>query len=202
MLIKMTRNRNIGIAGVTLIELIVTMFIAGIAVSGLVSAYVEGILTWRRASEKMVLYNEGTAVMSQIERFVSRSSHITTYTNVGVPSKKMDLVLPVKVGKTLFYRTAQFYYFTFDRSLRWNNMTGYYDAFNEKLLPMSNFRYRSGETPYLQIQEASFTPLDPEGSGAPAVDDCITVQIKFILNDARGDTITLSSVVTKRNTPE
>ncbi len=190
------------IAGVTLVELLATMLIGGIAISGLAVAYGDGLKTWRRASEKMVLYSEGSAALSLIERFVKRSSYITTYTNTGVPSRKMDLTLPVKVSNVIFYRTAQFYYFTFDNSLRWNNLTGEFNAFNQKLLPMSNFRYRSGETPYLTILEASFTPVDTLAQTSPSTEGCTSVRIILKLADARGDSLTMSSVVSRRNSPD
>jgi hypothetical protein len=201
MLTRMKRKYVAAIAGVTLIELVVTMFIAGIALSGLVVAYTDGLLTWRRASDKMVIYSEGAAVLSLITRLTQRSGGINTYTSVGVPSHRMDLSIPVRVGRTVFYRSAQFYYYSYDCSLRWNNMTGSFNAFNQKLLPMTNIRPPNGESPYLEIQEASFTPYVPPTVNNPST-DCFAVEIKLVLNDARGDTITLSSIVSKRNPPD
>ncbi len=202
MLTGKSRKYLSAVAGVTLVELLATMLIGGIAISGLAVAYGDGLKAWRRASEKMVLYSEGSAALSLMERFVKRASYITTYTNTGVPSRKMDLTLPVKVSNVIFYRAAQFYYFSFDNSLRWNNLTGEFNAFNQKLLPMSNFRYRSGETPYLNIREASFTPVDTLARNSPTSEGCTSVRIILKLTDARGDSLTLSSVVSRRNSPE
>jgi type II secretory pathway pseudopilin PulG len=199
---KIIRKYNTVTAGVTLIELVVTMLIAGIAISGLVAAYSSGLEDWRRESDKMVLYSEGEAALSLMTRFAQRAGDITTYTNVGMPSNRMDLSIPVLVGKTVFYRGAQFYYYHFDKSLRWNNMTGNFDGFNQRLLPLSNYQTRPGEKPYLEIQEASFTPIVPPGETDFSYDDCTSVQMKLVLNDARGDTITLTSVVSRINQPD
>ncbi len=199
MLTRIGRKYSLSIAGVTLIEVVVAIFIAGIALSGMVMAYTDGLRTWRRASDKMAVYTEGAAVLSLITRFAQRSGSINTYTGVGVPSPRMALSIPVRAGRSVFYRGAEFYYYSFDRSLRWNNMTGSFNAFNQKLLPMMNIGNNPGETPYLEIQEATFTPYVPPGVYDLSSANCSAVKIKLVLSDASGDTITLSSIASKRN---
>jgi len=97
---------------------------------------------------------------------------------------------------------AHFYYLTYDKSLRWNNLTGAIGYFNRKLLPMSNFRYENDETPYLEVQEASFTPIDPLRPMNPTTEGYRVVKISLLLNDSRGDTMAVSSVVTRVNRPQ
>jgi hypothetical protein len=202
MLIKIAQSRFASRAGATLVEMAATLFIAGIAMSGMVVAYTDGLQHWRKSSEKMVLYSEGATVLSLIERFVRQSDYITTYSAYRVPSHKMDLKVLVYDGNQIVERDAQFYYSSFDNTLRWNNMTGDDGAFNEKLLPQYTFRLERDEKPYLEVQNVTFTPLDTIASTSPSTDGCVLVKIDLLLNDARGDTLALSSMIARRNKAE
>jgi Tfp pilus assembly protein PilE len=189
------------IAGVSLVEVMVTIFIAGIAMSGLVIAYTDGIRAWKSAAEKMALYNEGTSALSLMERFVRDATYVSTGTTNGVPSNYMDLKVLVRRGNTDIERGAKFYFYTADATVRWNNLTGTQGIYNIRLLPLSNFRYRPGETPYLEVQRAEFTPMDPIRPDNPTTSGYGLIKIDLLLNDSRGDTLNLTSLVSKRNSP-
>jgi hypothetical protein len=195
-MIKLAKYHK-NIIGLSLVELLVTMFIASIAISGMVVAYADCIRQWRRSAEKMVLYNEGSAALSLMARQVRKSLFVTTRTTWGVPGRQM--ILKVYIPRIDDTRGCEFYYFPFDNSLRWNDLTGDQGIFNERLLPLSNFRYRPGETPYLQVQNATFTPIDVERPTNPSTDGFGMIKIDITLSSARGDTITMSEVVAKRN---
>jgi hypothetical protein len=199
MLTKNVRNHFSAIAGVSLVELMVTMLIGGIAISGMVVAYCDGLQLWGRSSEKMVLYSEGTSVLSLIERFVRQSSYINTYTPNHQPSPRMDLRVLVFDGNVIDEKIAQFYYSSSDNTLRWNNITGENGVFGDRLLPQFIFRLAAGEDPYLQIQKATFTPVDSIPSISPSLDGYASIRVDLVLKDARGDTLALTSLVSRRN---
>ena len=198
-MMKISSIKLKSIAGVTLIEVLVTMFIAGIAMSGMVVAYTDGLSYMRQATEKMALYNEGTSTLSMIERFIRTATYVSTGTTLGRPGHRLNTKVLVKNGNDYVEREAQFYYFPFDGSLRWNNLTGREGAFNEKLLPASNFRYRPGETPYLQVQSIDFTPIDVDRPDNSSTEGYSMIKVDLVLNDSRGDTLTLTSIMSKRN---
>jgi len=199
MLTKNSRNRFSSRAGVSLVEVMATILIGGIAISGMVVAYCDGLGYWTRASEKMVLYNEGTSVLSLIERFVRQASYINTYTPNRQPSPRMDLRVLVFDGNAIDEKIAQFYYNSSDNTLRWNNITGENGVFGERLLPQFNFRLDAVENPYLEIQKATFTPVDSIPSITPTMDGFASVKIDLMLKDARGDSLSLTSIVSRRN---
>ena len=187
------------IAGVTLVELLVTMIIAGIAMSGMVIAYTDGLTILRRATDKMVLFNEGTAALSVIERRVRASSLMETYTSIGIPSQRLRILDSIKHGNNFTDREVQFYYYPPDNSVRWNDNTGNVGIFNQQLLPLSNFSYPQGGRPYLRVEEVSFTPIDSIRPNNMGTQGFAMVKVNLVLSDSRGDTVSLSSIMSKRN---
>jgi hypothetical protein len=199
MLTKIARNRFFTIAGSTLVELMATILVGGIAMSGMAVAYSDALTQWRTASEKMVIFSEGTSTLSLIERFVRQASYINTYTPNRQPSPRMDLRVLVFDGNVIEERVAEFYYTASDNSLRWNNITGDNGVFGDRLLPLFSYHVDVGQPPYLEIQKATFTPVDSIPSFSPTNDGFTSVRIDLVLNDASGDTLSLSSVVSRRN---
>ncbi len=95
--------------------------------------------------------------------------------------------------------SAAFYFVRGDGSLRWNDHTEGRIRFNQKLLPAVRYRRGRNETPYLAVIDATFTPLDDIGFQSPTLLGYSLVRIELILEDSRGDTLHLSSVISKRN---
>jgi Tfp pilus assembly protein PilE len=195
------RNRLADTAGTNLVELMATILIASIAVSGMVMAYADGIEKWNRTSDKMVLYNEGTSSLALIERFVRRAEYVNTAGQYMQPSTYLTVMVPIFNGSVMTSREADFYYVIHEKSLRWNDLTGNSGIFNQQLVPISSFYYDRGEKPYLEVQNVTFTPIDPDIPNNSSSDGFNMIKIELVMNDARGDTLTLSSVVTKRNKP-
>jgi hypothetical protein len=111
----------------------------------------------------------------------------------------MDLRVLVFDGNVIDEKIAQFYYSSSDNTLRWNNITGENGVFGDRLLPQFIFRLAAGEDPYLQIQKATFTPVDSIPSISPSLDGYASIRVDLVLKDARGDTLALTSLVSRRN---
>lgn len=169
------------------------MAISAIVFTGVLIAYSEGVGQWLDTSEEFTLYNEGTAALSLMGRFIRQASFISIRGYSGVASARLDLNYPEDIGSATFYFVRQ------DGSLRWNDQTEGRNSFNMRLLPAVVFRQGRNETPYLTVVDATFTPLDDIGFQSPTLIGYSLVRIELILADSRGDTLYLSSVVSKRN---
>jgi hypothetical protein len=195
------RNRFADSTGTNLVELMATVLIASIAVSGMVIAYADGVKQWNKTSDKMVLYNEGTSSLALMERFIRRAEVVTTNGQYMQPANYLTVQVPIFNGVEMTPREADFYYMINDKTLRWNDLTGNAGIFNQKLVPISSFNYRQGEKPYMEVQSATFTPIDVDMPNDASTGGYNMIKIELVMNDSRGDTLTLSSIVTKRNKP-
>jgi type II secretory pathway pseudopilin PulG len=180
-------------SGMTLVEVAFVMAISAIVFTGVLIAYTEGVGHWQDTSEEFTLYNEGTAALSLMGRFIRQASFISIKSYSGVASARLELDYPEDIGSATFYFVRE------DGSLRWNDQTEGRNRFNQKLLPAVRYRQGLNETPYLIVRDASFTPLDDIGFQSPTLLGYSLVRIELILEDSRGDTLYLSSVVSKRN---
>lgn len=179
--------------GVTLVEVAAVMAISAIVFTGVLIAYSEGIGFWQDTSEEFALYSEGTAVLSLMGRFIRQASFIRIMGYSGVASARLELDYPEDIG------SATFYFMREDGSIRWNDQTEGRNRFNMRLLPAVRYRRGRNETPCLTVIDATFTPLDDIGFQSPTLIGYSLVRIELILEDSRGDTLYLSSVVSKRN---
>jgi hypothetical protein len=190
------KKRDSRLCGVSLVELLITMLISSIAISGMTLAYIDGLKYWRRSSEKMILFTEGSAALKTIEIAVSQATHLYFHTNWKVPSNQMNVTVTTNGDDSKYY---EFYYQAFDNTIRYNDLTGYIGKYNIRLLPMYKYRYRQGERPYLNIESITFTPFDPLTPLNPTTDGYTTVKIELMLTDPQADTLILTSVVSKGN---
>jgi type II secretory pathway pseudopilin PulG len=179
--------------GITLVEVVAVMAISAIVFTGVLIAYTEGVGQWLDTSEEFTLHNEGTAALSLMGRFIRQASFISIRGYSGVASARLDLDYPGDIG------SATFYFMREDGSIRWNDQTEGRNRFNMRLLPAVRFRQGRNETLYLTVKDARFTPLDDIGFQSPTLIGYSLVRIELILEDSRGDTLYLSSVVSKRN---
>ncbi len=179
--------------GVTLVEMAAVMAISAIVFTGVLVAYSDGVRQWLDTSEEFTLYNEGTAALSLMGRFIRQASFISIRGYSGVASARLGLDYPEDIGSATFYFVRE------DGSIRWNDQTEGRNRFNMRLLPAVVFRQGRNEMPYLTVIDATFTPLDDIGFQSPTLIGYSLVRIELILEDSRGDTLYLSSVVSKRN---
>jgi len=199
---KICRRQPGLIAGAPLIQMAFTVFIAGIAITGMVVAYSGGMEMWKKSTEQMVLYNEGSSALALIDRFVRRAGFLTVKSYAGHPNSMLELEVPVRTPRNeLDYRLVQFYFLGFDKTLRWNDLTGPQGVFNQKLLPMVTYRQQNQEEPYLTVRYVKFTPIDPIRPNDPTTNGYTLVKIDLVLDALRGDSLHLSSVACRRNIP-
>jgi len=193
------RKSTGSIAGLSLVELLVTMLISSIAMTGMVVAYIDALNYWQRASAKMVLFTEGTAAMKIIEDKIRGANKFSFLNSWNVPSNQVDATVTTNGENS---KHVKFYWKTDDNTLRWNNLIGDIGQFNIRLLPMYNYIYRPGEKRYLNIESVSFTPVDPERPDHPSTLGYGVVKIELALSDAFEDTVFLKSVVFANNKSE
>lgn len=178
----------------TLVEVAAVMAISAVVFTGVLIAYSGGIGHWQDTSEELTLYNEGTLALSLMGRFIRNADFIKIKSYSGVASAKLELGYPQEDTWS-----AVFYFVREDGSLRWNDQTEGRNKFNMKLLPAVKYRQDDDQDPYLTVIDAKFTPLDDIGFQSPTLIGYSLVKIELILGDSRGDTLYLSSVVSKRN---
>ncbi len=180
-------------SGMTLVEIVTVMAISSIVFTGVIVAYSSGIGHWQDTSEEMVLYNEGTMALSLMGRFIRNANFIRIRPFSGLPEARMDLDYPEDIG------SAAFYFVRGDGSFRWNNQVQGNNKFNLTLLPAVEYRQQRNETPYLTVNRVRFIPLDDLGVQSPTLTGYSLIRIELTLEDSRGNTVQLSSVVSKRN---
>jgi len=181
-------------SGMTMVEMGVVLVIAAIVMTGMLSAYTDGIRYWRSASEKSMLYNEGSTALIKISKWIRGSSFIRIKSMSGLPNARLELRYPSSTS------SAEFYFVESDKSLKWNDQTEGRNQFNKTLLP--EVRFRTGgydDEPYLYVKQLRFLPLDDIGQGSPQLVGYSLVKIEMVLEDQKGDTLYLSSVASKRN---
>lgn len=180
-------------SGVTLVEISTVIAISAIVFTGVLIAYTDGIRRWQDTSEEFDLYNEGTLALKVMGRFIRQANFIKIKSSSGLPFSRLELDYPENIGSAVFYFQAR------DGSLRWNDQTEGRNKFNLRLLPAMKYRQNRGETPYLTVKSARFTPLDDIGYQSPTLTGYSLIKIELILADPQEDTLYLSSVVSKRN---
>lgn len=194
-MIKRFGRRKEGSSGMTVLEVAVVMAISAIVMTGLLVAYAEGVHEWGAMSDMIELHDEGRLALSLMGRFVRNCNVMKVKSFSGLPTASMELDYPDEVGGG----SARFYFVHQDGSLRWNDQTEGNNRFNMRLLPA--VRYLNDPEPYLRVRRAQFIPLDERDVGfySPTLKGYDHVRIELVLEDDKGDTLFLSSVVSKRN---
>ncbi len=180
-------------SGITLIEVATVIAISALVFTGMLIAFTEGVVHWGDTSEEFTHYNEGTAALALMGRFIRNASFITIKSYSGVASARLELDYPEDVGSAAFYFVKE------SGRLNWNDQTEGRNKFNLRLLPAVKYRQARGEKPYLTVKSARFTPLDDLGFGSPTMMGYSLIKIELVLEDPENDTLYLSSVVSKRN---
>jgi type II secretory pathway component PulJ len=190
---RVIQKMQISKAGITLVEVAAVIAISAIVFTGVIIAYSEGVGHWQDTSEEFTLYNEGTAALSLMGRFIRQASFVRIRSYSGVADSRLELDYPEDIGSATFYFVKE------DGSIRWNDQTEGRNRFNLRLLPAVNYRQGRDDMPYLNVIDATFTPLDDIGIGSPTLLGYSLVRIDITLESSREDTLQLSSVVSKRN---
>jgi hypothetical protein len=177
-----------------MVEMGVVLTISAIVLTGMLVAYTDGIRYWRSTSDKMTLYNEGTMALALMSKWIRNSNFVKIKSFSGLPNAKIELKYPHPSW------SAEFYFVDQAGELKWNDQTQDRNKFNMKLLPAVSYRgTRPGDDPYLSVKDARFTSLDDIGWGSPQLVGYSLIKIELVLESAEGDTLYLSSVVSKRN---
>lgn len=188
--------------GVTLIELMAVVLISGIAITGLVIAYTDGISYWRSAQSQSILYSEGSQVLLLLEKYVRQATFMETGYYSGHENAFMNLkILHRSSLRKLQEKVVQFYFNPPDNSIRMNDFTNDQARFHQRILPIMSAGHRRDERPYLSVKSVSFRTVDPQRPDNPTQDGYGLVRIDLVLEGALGDTLALSSIVAKRNAP-
>jgi prepilin-type N-terminal cleavage/methylation domain-containing protein len=182
-------------SGLTIIEMAVVMTIAAIVMTGLLIAYADGVREWRFTTDRMVLHDEGRTALSLMGRFIRQASFIKIKSYSGLSNASVELKYPEEIGGG----SAKFYFIKDAGVLKWNDQTEGRNKFNMRLLPAVTFRGEPGDPLYMNVKRARFTPLDDVGFSSPTLQGYSLIKIELILEDAREDTLYLSSVISKRN---
>lgn len=180
-------------SGMTLVEVATVIAISALLFTGVLFAFSEGVGHWGDTSEEFTHYNEGTAALALMGRFIRNASFISIKSYSGVAFAKLELDYPEDIGSATFYFVKE------SGSLKWNDQTEGRNKFNLKLLPAVKYRQERGEKPYLKVKRARFTSLDDLGFGSPTLIGYSLIKIELVLEDPDNDTLYLSSVVSKRN---
>lgn len=182
-------------SGLTIIEVVVVMAISAIAFTGMVYTYTEGVRYTRQNSSKMVLYNEGSAVLRDISRSIRLCGRARIRSFGGTRDSRLDLAnVPDHGGGGIDY-----WFDNLGGTLKYNDTRDGISILNMTFLPMLDFNVRPGEEPYLTVRNLKFTDLDYIGAPAPFTRGFSLIRIELVLEDALGDTLYLSTVSSKRN---
>ena len=188
------RKKTASQVGLTMVELAVAMTIAGIVMTGMFIAYTDGIQQWRSTSDKMALYNEGSAALEKMCRWIRISNFVKIKPMSGRPNSKLEL------GYNDPSWGAAFYFIEQNNEVKWNDQTEGRNKFNMNLLPALRIRQEDpNAAPYLSVKSLTFTSLDDIGQGSPQLIGYSLIKIELILENPEGDTLYLSSVASKRN---
>jgi prepilin-type N-terminal cleavage/methylation domain-containing protein len=193
---KIMRIKKSGNSGFTLAEVLVAMAISAIVFTGMLVAYTEGIGYTREDSSLMNLYAEGSAAMSKMGRYIREAGRIRVSPYGGASNARIRLEYPREGFRG---GDIEFIYSQSTHKIRWNYSRGGANQLNMILLPMLNTHTGPNEVPYLRVRDCRFTPLDHIGTPSPYLEGYFMIKIEMVLEDARGDTLYLSSVHTKRN---
>jgi len=188
-------------SGLNLVEVMVTVLIMGIAVTGMVVAYTDGIDAWKRSTQKMALYNEGSLALRTIHEEIMGSIFVETNSGWQIPGDELRLKPLAKILGQEMEGDELFYYNSLDKSLRRNRLIGGYGIFGEKVLPMSNYQRGQGEKQYLSVERVTFTPIDPLRPLNPTNEGYNLVKVELVLSAPRGDSLKLTGVYVKYNEP-
>lgn len=181
-------------AGFTLVEMAVVLIISSIVIVGMLTAYTDGIRYWKSSTEKIVLYNEGSLALAKMAIWIRNANFIRIRPFSGLPDAKLDL----RYNNPAW--GAEFFFVEGAGELRWNDQTEGRNIFNRRLLPIVRFRGRGpNEKSYLTVKDAWFTALDDIGTPSPMLLGYSLIKIELVLENQDGDTLYLSSVVSKRN---
>jgi len=193
-MLRYFRNRIKKADGVSLIEMLVAVVISGIAMTGLLVAYTDGVRYVRDSSDQMVMNNEGMAAMSIISRYIRVCNKAMIKSYGGNRRAKLELRFSAEIGGR-----AEFFFVDSVHDLRWNDSTQDRNKFNLVLLPMMDYRRSYGEDPYIRVKHCEFSPLDFIGTPSPLTQGYGLIKVELVLENTRGDTLYLSTVTAKRN---
>lgn len=189
-----------GCAGFTLIEAMLTVLIGGIAISGLVAAYVSGINYWRSTAEVAALENEGNIIVNFIQDKVHTSSGMWVSSVGGIPGAMLDIDYNRRNGQNPWEgKKIQFYYVDQDHSLRMNDLSGTNGIFNLQILPMTPVRHAVDEKPYLSVANCEFVIKDPIAPLNPSEEGYKMIEVNLSLENSRGDTLTFKRAFSSSN---
>jgi len=197
---SMKSNRRI--AGVNLVELVVTAFIASIFTVALVSVYANGLKYYKESVTLNMMYSDGIALFHQIGKYF-RSADIITLLVPDYENDRITLHIPSKQGNSLSGGDITLYFDNRSRTLRMDDGRADHMEYNIRLLPpvFTTGRRRTQVHAY-NVKSVVFEQahdLIPN----PTLDNYKLVRMRIVLEDPNeGDTLALQFSAVNRNIPQ
>jgi hypothetical protein len=197
---SITSNRRI--AGVTMVELVVTAFIASIFTVALVSVYVNGLKYYKQSVTLNMMYSDGIALFHQIGRFF-RGADVITLMQPDYENDRITLHIPSQQGNSLTGGDITLYYDSRSQTLRMDDGRADHMEYNVRLLPpVYTAGRRRTQTHAYTVKSVVFEQahdLIPN----PTLDNYKLVRMRVVLQDPNdGDTLSLQFSAVNRNIPQ
>jgi prepilin-type N-terminal cleavage/methylation domain-containing protein len=197
-MMKAIQNKS----GVTLVEVMVSLLIVGILTCGLVLAYARGMEQFNKTTARYYMLAEGTAQLRRIESNIRQAFKLSINNSNDPIRSKITAYWGDKDGDGHPDGSIDYYVNSLDRTLRESDHRVGVNKLHRMILPitrvMSDRRDPLGTPPY---QVSMFKLSDGDDlipNYHPGVQPYILV-IQLMLTDDLGDTVSLSSTVSRFN---
>jgi prepilin-type N-terminal cleavage/methylation domain-containing protein len=191
-------------SGMTLVEVVISLIIASILSVSLVMCYVYGIKQFNVVASKYQMLNEGASQLRQIEKNFRLADRVTIFESHDPLRSRASLHVPDIARNGYDLGDVEYYTNIEDRSLRKNNSKFGINKFHERILPMvakeSDRNDRTTKYPY-KLKKMEFCDGDslisdyvPRNGVSPYI-----ICINMVLEDSLGNTVALSSTVSRMN---
>jgi len=190
--------------GWTFVEVILAIFISSIVMGGIVLAFTDAMREWSRASQRLVMFEEGTQTMDLIQRHIRSAIKIEEPRSYGGNSYaflRLQFVNRDDIDGR--YKISEFFYSGTDNSVRYNGNSlkdeGGGWISNKRLLPSIYPPTEPGEDQYIAVKRLKFTVPEEYRPTNPINPQIGIVRVEMTLESPKGDTLYLSSLMAKRN---
>jgi len=177
--------------GTTLVEVVIVVFISSIVISGLVKAYTDSIEIMNRGTDQMAMRSEADAAFEIMAKLFRFSNYVTTNGGINQPTHFLTV--------RGYSGDGEFYYYSQDNSFRWNDFTGDVGRFNRRLIPLFDYTNGPMDTPYIEVEDVSFTPIDPRTPTDPSTSGYLAIRVDMKLRAPSGDSLMISRSFAKMN---
>jgi hypothetical protein len=194
-----TGRRN---AGINIVEVIVTAFIASFFVVALVSLYVYGIQIYKQSVTLNMMYSDSIGLFHRIGKYFRMADAISLLDPIG-ENDRIVLHIPSPGGSSLTGGDITLYYDSHSRTLRMDDGRPDSSQFNVKLLPPIYVSGRRRNQTYAYNVKSVVFEEARDLIPNPTLDSYKLVRMRMVLEDPNeGDTLALQFSAVNRNTPQ